>query len=799
MEQRRGARPRTLRRVVRQHLGHVRAEPAGLRDDIVTAVGIGAQLPVAAGLGQQLLGALDGQLVRRGALRDVRPLLAALQVRPVPADPHGDVAVAQPEAVDRPRVDVVDVTDELLEALVAVLSEVEPLEPRHPPRVAAGYRVQRVFHAGGEVVVDQVAEVLLQQRDHREREERRHQRGALLEHVPAVEDRADDRRVRRRTADLPVFHLLDQRRLGVAGRRAGGVPLGLDGQRGERVLLGQIGQPPLAVVQLGLGVVGALDVGLEEAVEGDDLAGRGELGGLPGAGVADHPDRHRVTGGVLHLAGDRALPDQLVQAEVVAAQARLRRRAEAVTGRAHRLVRLLGVLHLALVGARRVRHVLRAVELPGLRAGGVDRRLRQRDAVGPHVGDVAVLVQLLRHLHRVLGGEAELAGRLLLQRRGAKRRVRRALVRLALNGGDRERGALQAGGQAARGLLVEVQRVGGAGGQLAARGEVAALGDTAAVDRHQAGGETGRHGGVGVLPARVERAGQVPVVGRAERDALPLALDDQPGGHGLHPPGRQAGHDLLPQDGRDLVAVQAVQDAAGLLGVDQLEVDVARRLDGAADGVRRDLVEHHAAHRDLRVEHLVQVPCDGLALAVLVRGQVELVGAGQQVLELLDLLLLRGVDDVQRLEVVVDVDTETGPRLLLEPGRDLGGLVGQVTDVADAGLDHVPRPEITRDGLRLRRRLDDDKPGTTVPGLRRACLSCHYDPTSHPPRNPLPAGIAAARGPAATVTPLPTPPTVTLFRHPPRHRDCIPRRKTQNIRNGRVRVPVAAVGTKHVP
>ena len=46
-----------------------------------------------------------------------------------------------------------------------------------------------------------------------------------------------------------------------------------------------------------------------------------------------------------------------------------------------------------------------------------------------------------------LRGEAELAGRLLLQRRGAERRVRRAPVRLALNRLDAERNAVQPPGQ----------------------------------------------------------------------------------------------------------------------------------------------------------------------------------------------------------------------------------------------------------------------------------------------------------------------------------------------------------------
>ena len=135
---------------------------------------------------------------------------------------------------------------------VAVGAEVEPAQPRHPAGLAAGDLVERLLHPGGELVVDQVGEVPLQQVDDGEGEERGHQRGALLEHVAAVQDRADDRGVGRRPADLPVFQLLDQRRLGVAGRRPGRVLGRGQLRRGQRVALGQRRQPALPVVPVGV-------------------------------------------------------------------------------------------------------------------------------------------------------------------------------------------------------------------------------------------------------------------------------------------------------------------------------------------------------------------------------------------------------------------------------------------------------------------------------------------------------------------------------------------------------------------
>ena len=204
---------------------------------------------------------------------------------------------------------------------------------------------------------------------------------------------------------------------------------------------------------------------------------------------------------------------------------------------------------------------------------------------------------------------------------------------------------------------------------------------------------------------------EIGVGGRAERDPLAFPVDHQPGGDRLHPPGGQLGHDLLPQHGRDLVPVQPVKHAARLVGVDLALVELLRVGDGAGDRLRGDLVEDHPAGRHLGLELLEQVPGDGLALAVLVRREQQFVGVLEQALELRDLLPLVAVHDEQRLEVVVYVDTEPGPRLTLVLRRDLGRAVGHVADVADAGLDHVALAEVPGDGPGLGRGFDDDQLG----------------------------------------------------------------------------------------
>ena len=102
------------------------------------------------------------------------------------------------------------------------------------------------------------------------------------------------------------------------------------------------------------------------------------------------------------------------------------------------------------------------------------------------------------------------------------------------------------------------------------------------------------------------------------------------------------------------------------------------------------------------------MPGDRLAFAVLVRREQELVGVLELLLQLADLGLLVGVDDVERLEVGVDRDAHRPVLGALLLGH-VAGAIREVADVPDARLDVVIRAEIARDGLRLRGALDDHK------------------------------------------------------------------------------------------
>ena len=234
--------------------------------------------------------------------------------------------------------------------------------------------------------------------------------------------------------------------------------------------------------------------------------------------------------------------------------------------------------------------------------------------------------------------------------------------------------------------------------QPAVGAEVASLRDPRAVDRHQPGREV----------TRVERALDVPVGGGDEGHPLALAFDDEAGCDGLDATGRQPRHHLLPEDGRDLVAVEPVEDAPRLLRVDQRLVHGARVGERLLDRALGDLVEDHPARRHLRLELLEEMPGDRLALAVLVCRQQQLVGVLQLALQVGDHALLVRVDHVVGLEPVVDRDAERAVPLPFVL-RDVRRTLRQVADVADAGLDDEPGAEIAGDCLRLGGRLDDDE------------------------------------------------------------------------------------------
>src|SRR6185312_3240847 len=103
------------------------------------------------------------------------------------------------------------------------------------------------------------------------------------------------------------------------------------------------------------------------------------------------------------------------------------------------------------------------------------------------------------------------------------------------------------------------------------------------------------------------------------------------------------------------------------------------------------------------------MPRDGLALAVAVRREVQLVDALEQVFQLGDRTLLLRADDVEGFEVVLDVHAEARPRLRFVLRGYVGGVARQVPDVPAGGLDDVVGTQVTSNFACFSRGLDYDE------------------------------------------------------------------------------------------
>ena len=236
---------------------HVRPKTTGFGEDLQPTHRVDADDSVPLRRGEQLACFLHRQLIRREVLGHGGRVLTTLDVGPVPAGANHDGPPLR-VGTDRDRVDLrrVDVAEAIVDhrlqagattgARIArgahttigrrlASAEVELREPRGGLLLVVRDRVEVVLHPRGERVVDEVAEVLLQQPHHRERRERRDERRPLLPHVAAVLDGADDRCVRRRPTDAQVLERLHQRRLRETGRRLRGVARRVHVVGGERI------------------------------------------------------------------------------------------------------------------------------------------------------------------------------------------------------------------------------------------------------------------------------------------------------------------------------------------------------------------------------------------------------------------------------------------------------------------------------------------------------------------------------------------------------------------------------------
>ena len=162
----------------------------------------------------------------------------------------------------------------------------------------------------------------------------------------------------------------------------------------------------------------------------------------------------------------------------------------------------------------------------------------------------------------------------------------------------------------------------------------------------------------------------------------------------MHPSGGKSLADLLPQERADLVAHDAVQHPAGLLGIHQLLVDAPGVLHAVFNAGLGDLIKGHPVRlRFIQLQELRQVPADGLSLTIGVGRQVHIValfGLGAQLFYqlalALDILIVWG-------KVILHIHAHPGSR--------------QVAHMAHRGHHFIVGAKVLLDGMRLGRGFHD--------------------------------------------------------------------------------------------
>ena len=553
-----------------------------------------------------------------------------------------------------------------------------------PGDLAAFHLIQLVLHPGGELHVHNVREALAHQVRHHLAQGRDPQGLALLHHIFPVQNGGHGGGVGRGAADAVFLHGADQGGVGVAGGGLGEVLAGLKALQRHHLAGLQVRQGGLLFLLI---VVAALLI--HGGIAGKfQAAGAGAEGVLSGGNV--HADA--VVHGVCHLTGQEAAPDQPVQAILLAGQVALHLlRGQGDAAGPDGLVGVLrpGLGLVLLGGLRAVGRAVAALDEAARRCLGL---VGDTQGVGTHIGDqthgalaadVHALIQLLGDGHGPAGGHVQLPGGLLLHGGGGEGGRRGPPLIRPLYVGHGEGRVLQLGADLVHLLL---------------RGGLIFLAAAAIV--------------VGLEPGPLvilQQGVQGPVLLGHEISDLLFPVRHQAHGHGLHPPGGQAPADLFPQQGRELIAHDAVQDAAGLLSVHQVLVNVPGLADALGDHLAGDLVEGDPEGFILRqVQQLLQVPADGLSLAVWVGGQVNGVAVLGRLLQVPDDVLLALDGPVIGFKVVVHVHAQLA--------------FGQVPQMSHTGLHLIRGAQIFADGLGLGRGLHDHQVFFS--------LFCHiYDPS----------------------------------------------------------------------
>ena len=483
---------------------------------------------------------------------------------------------------------------------------------------------------------------------------------ALLEaHILPVLQGRNDGRVGGRTPNAQFFQLAHKACFAETGRRLGELLFLVE-------LFEREGLPCGKGRQLGVGFFLAARHGRQKAGKQQALAL-----GLPLGMRARNSGRSIVKARTGHLRGHKAGPYEPVQVVLLWRQVAF----HFIGGDIYinRAYGFMGILRaaLGLVNPGPLGQIFLAKAAFNKGLGRVTGFVGNACRVGTHVGDEGgeapvaqfnAFVEALGNIHGALGRVRKTLVGGLLQGRGDKRRLGRALTLFFFH-------AFYHKGLASHGVF-DVLRLGG----IAHHGLFTAhLGKLGLEGRRHIGAQQGL---------------EQPVFFGLEDLAGLLALHNKAQGHRLHAPGRNSPLDGLPQQGRNLVAHQSVQHAARLLRVKKMPVELARIGQRFLDGLGRNFVKLDAFDvLGLVADQFRHMPGNGLSLAVGVGGKVYGVGLGGRSAQFADNILFVVDNLIVRRKIIGLVHAKRAGR--------------QVAHMAHTGLHHVLRPQKLLDGLHL--------------------------------------------------------------------------------------------------
>ena len=262
-----------------------------------------------------LQGGFYADFVGRNAIGDSTASFAVLDIGAKLADAHHDRFAgvhANGNGANRARIDAFGaLRDDAFQA--RCVARPEALEERGARQLTFGDLVKFGFHVAREAVVDQLRFQRFERLHDGKSQRLRHECLVAQHRIAARRDRLERGAVGGRATDAELLHLGHERGFGVARRRRGLVAFRNGIHDARCIARAERRQLLLAIIECGFCVVSAFDIDTTEAGKVRDAATRqGDDGTLGRCGRKSRHDRGVAL--FSHLAGDRALPDHLVDA-----------------------------------------------------------------------------------------------------------------------------------------------------------------------------------------------------------------------------------------------------------------------------------------------------------------------------------------------------------------------------------------------------------------------------------------------------------------------------------------------------